>query len=116
MAPNHTPSPGNEFSSGEPHMRMPHLEFIYRIVAEMDPGACPIPNVQGTAVSRLILPIAGGTVRGPHIKGEIVKNSGADWAQRVDSPKVSATTQPPPQPPHTPCPAAHLGHAGAYNG
>lgn len=69
-------------------MRQPHLEFIYRIVAEMDPGASPIPNVQGTAVSRIVLPIAGGTVRGPQIKGEIVKNSGADWAQRIGSPKV----------------------------
>lgn len=88
MAPNHTPSPGNDFTSGEPSMRRPHLEFIYRIVAEMDPGASPIPNVHGSAVSRIILPIAGGTVRGPQIKGEIVKNSGADWAQRIDSPKV----------------------------
>lgn len=88
MPPKHTPSPGNDFSSGEAPMRQPHLEFIYRIVAEMDPGASPIPNVQGTAVSRIVLPIVGGTVRGPKIKGEIVKNSGADWAQRVDSPKV----------------------------
>lgn len=88
MAPNHTPSPGNDFTSGEPPMRRPHLEFIYRIVAEMDPGASPIPNVHGSAVSRIVLPIAGGTVRGPQIKGEIVKNSGADWAQRIDSPKV----------------------------
>lgn len=69
-------------------MRRPHLEFIYRIVAEMDPGASPIPNVHGSAVSRIVLPIAGGTIKGPQIKGEIVKNSGADWAQRIDSPKV----------------------------
>ncbi|KAH8775579.1 hypothetical protein F5883DRAFT_701774 [Diaporthe sp. PMI_573] len=87
MTPNHTPSPGNDFSSGEPPMRQPHLEFIYRIVADMDPGASPIPNVQGTAVTRIVLPIAGGTVRGPQINGEIVKNSGADWAQRIESPK-----------------------------
>ncbi|KKY38370.1 hypothetical protein UCDDA912_g01688 [Diaporthe ampelina] len=53
----------------------------------MDPGASPIPDVHGTAVSRIVLPIAGGTVRGPQINGEIVKNSGADWAQRIDSPK-----------------------------
>lgn len=95
MAPNHAPSPGNDFSSGEPPMRRPHLEFIYRIVAEMDPGASPIPNVQGTAVSRIVLPIAGGTVRGPQINGEIVKNSGADWAQRIDSPKVGIDIPPP---------------------
>lgn len=93
MAPNHTPSPGNDFTSGEPPMRRPHLEFIYRIVAEMDPGASPIPNVHGSAVSRIVLPIAGGTVKGPQIKGEIVKNSGADWAQRIDSPKVGRQSQ-----------------------
>lgn len=83
MPPRHSPSPGNGFSSGEPPMRMPHLEFIYRIVADMDPNSSSIPNVHGTGLSRLILPIVGGTVHGPHITGEIVKNSGADWAQRV---------------------------------
>jgi hypothetical protein len=69
-------------------MRRPHLEFIYRIVADMDPNASLIPKVQGTGISRLVLPIVGGTVRGPQVNGEIVKNSGADWAQRVESPKV----------------------------
>lgn len=88
MAPGHTPSPGNAFSSGEPPMRMPHLELIYRVVALMGPGPGPsssysIPNVHGTGVTRLVLPIAGGTVRGPRISGEIVQNSGADWAQRI---------------------------------
>ena len=73
-------------------MRRPYLEFIYRIVAEMDPGASPIPNVHGTAISRIVLPIVGGTVRGPQINGEIVKNSGADWAQRIESPKVRRHT------------------------
>ncbi|CAN8099174.1 unnamed protein product [Discula destructiva] len=83
--PAHQPSPGNEFSAGELPMRMPHLEFIYRIVAFMDPESSSIPNINNTGVSRLILPIAGGTVRGPHIRGEIVRNSGADWAQRIGS-------------------------------
>lgn len=96
MATKHTPSPGNPFSSGEPPMRMPHLAFIYRIVAYMRPGdgagggTSTIPNVHGTAVTRLVLPIAGGTVRGPRISGEIVPDSGADWAQRIGgSAKVS---------------------------
>lgn len=66
-------------------MRMPHLEFIYRIVAFMDPNSSSIPNVNGTGITRMILPIAGGTVRGPQVNGEIVKNSGADWAQRITS-------------------------------
>lgn len=69
-------------------MRMPHLEFIYRIVAFMDPDSSSIPNVGNTGVSRLILPIRGGTVRGPNIRGEIVRNSGADWAQRFSLSKV----------------------------
>lgn len=64
-------------------MRMPHLEFIYRIVAFMDANSSAIPNVLGNNVSRMILPIADGTVRGPHVNGEIVKNSGADWSQRI---------------------------------
>lgn len=69
-------------------MRMPHLELIYRIVAFMDPNSTSIPNVSNTGLSRLILPICGGTVRGPKINGEIVKNSGADWAQRTNQSKV----------------------------
>lgn len=69
-------------------MRMPHLEFIYRIAALMDPGSTSIPNVHNTGLSRLILPIAGGTVRGPRIKGDIVQNSGADWAQLTSASKV----------------------------
>lgn len=75
-------------------MRMPHLEFIYRIVAFMDPGLTSIPNVHSNGVSRLILPIAGGTVRGPKIKGDIVRNSGADWAQRISSSKVRRLSLP----------------------
>lgn len=65
---------------------MPHLEFLYRIVAVMDPSPTAIsiiPSVQSPDITRLILPIAGGTVRGPQINGEIVKDSGADWAQRI---------------------------------
>lgn len=81
----HTPSPGNAFSTGEPPMRTPHLEFLYRIVAHMGPGPLSvIPNVHGTGITRLVLPIAGGTVRGPRVRGEIVRDSGADWAQRID--------------------------------
>ncbi|KAJ4422772.1 hypothetical protein N0V82_002551 [Gnomoniopsis sp. IMI 355080] len=98
MAPEQVSSPGNGFATGESSMRMPHLEFIYRIVAFMDPGFSSIPNVHNTGLSRLILPIAGGTVRGPKINGEIVRNSGADWAQRISSSKVRMIS-PLPHPP-----------------
>ena len=50
----------------------------------------PIPNVQVTNISRLVLPIGAGTVSGPDIKGCIVPNSGADWAQLIgDEGKVT---------------------------
>jgi hypothetical protein len=64
-------------------MRMPHLEFVYRIVCQMAVNYTTIAAVPDTNISRLVLPIAGGTVSGPDIKGIIVPNSGADWAQVI---------------------------------
>ncbi|KAF4966399.1 hypothetical protein FSARC_5908 [Fusarium sarcochroum] len=88
QADGHVPSPGNAFSPSEadlPKMRMPHLEFIYRIVAEMEKsGVTEIKGVGGTAVTRVVLPIQGGTVNGPQIKGVIVEKSGADWAEVIN--------------------------------
>lgn len=89
MAPPHTPSPGNAFGSGESSMRMPHLEFIYRVVAFMSPNNVVIPDIHSTGVARVILPISGGTVKGPLVNGVIVKDSGADWAQRIRGPRSS---------------------------
>ncbi|KAF4462722.1 hypothetical protein FALBO_10460 [Fusarium albosuccineum] len=72
-------------------MRRPHLEFVYRIVAEMDKeGVSKIKSVDSTSVTRLVLPIRGGSVNGPRIKGIIVDRSGSDWAQVTD-PKKSFT-------------------------
>lgn len=89
----HVPSPGNDYSHSEPSlpkMRMPHLEFIYRIVAEMDKGGvATIEGVDSTDKVRLYLPIEGGTVHGPQIKGIIVHKSGADWAEVMKPGKVS---------------------------
>lgn len=66
-------------------MRMPHLELIYRIAADMAPAShnTAIRDVHGTGVTRLVLPITGGTVRGPRVNGVIVPGSGADWAQSI---------------------------------
>ncbi|EXK23669.1 hypothetical protein FOMG_19569 [Fusarium oxysporum f. sp. melonis 26406] len=66
-------------------MRMPHLEFIYRIVAEMDKGGVTeIKGIDGTAKSRIVPPIQGGYVNGPQIRGVIVEKIGADWAEVID--------------------------------
>ncbi|KAJ3523223.1 hypothetical protein NM208_g12534 [Fusarium decemcellulare] len=90
----HVSSPGNEYSYSEsnaPIMRRPHLEFVYRVVAEMDKeGVSEIKSVDSTSVTRLVLPIRGGSVNGPRINGIIVDRSGADWAQ-VINPKKSFT-------------------------
>ncbi|KAF5983633.1 hypothetical protein FBULB1_3663 [Fusarium bulbicola] len=84
----HVPSPGNDFSPSEvdiPTMRMPYLEFIYRIVTEMDKeGVTEIAGIDGTSKSRVVLPIQGGQVNGPQIKGIIVDKSGADWAEVIN--------------------------------
>ncbi|KAM0081503.1 hypothetical protein ACKRZS_006289 [Fusarium odoratissimum] len=94
----HVPSPGNDFSpsdTGIPAMRMPHLEFIYRIVAEMDKeGVTEIAGIDGTSKSRVVLPIQGGQVNGPQIKGIIVDKSGADWAEVINPNKGIYRTGP----------------------
>lgn len=69
-------------------MRMPHLDFIYRIVCDMDPNVSEIANVDNTGVTRLVLPILSGSVKGPRITGKIVERSGADWAERISPDKV----------------------------
>ncbi|KAK2011932.1 hypothetical protein LZ32DRAFT_692217 [Colletotrichum eremochloae] len=91
--PPHVPSPGNAFSpSGVdvPPMRMPHLNFVYRIVCDMDPNSYEIPNVDSSGITRHVLPILGGSVKGPRIQGKIVERSGADWLQRIHPEKAFA--------------------------
>lgn len=70
-------------------MRAPHLEFVYRLVASMHPtDKYELENLQGTGITRSIGHIHKGTVHGPGIKGEVIENSGADWAQRIHTKKV----------------------------
>lgn len=70
-------------------MRLPHLEHEYRLIADMGSGY-EMPNMRGTGLTRSVGNIAGGTVAGPRITGKVLENSGADWATRVHSKKVSA--------------------------
>lgn len=89
----HVPSPGNDYEPSLPRMRMPHLEFIYRIVAEMDKsGVEAIEGVDSSDKNRLYLPIQGGSVHGPQIKGVILHKSGADWAEVLNPKKVNNLT------------------------
>lgn len=92
--PHHVASPGNAYcpsgsGSAVPSMRMPHLDFVYRIVAEMDAeGISKIRGVNGTSATRVVLPILRGKVSGPRIQGVIVERSGADWAEVFGTDKV----------------------------
>ena len=53
----------------------PQLEFTCRLAVTLD----PIREMgQGRAGQRRIIPITGGLVEGPHLRGRIL-NLGADW-------------------------------------
>lgn len=96
--PTHAPSPGNAFlpiGIAVPPMRMPHLDFIYRIVCDMDSNISEIHNVDKTDITRVVLPILSGSVKGPRIEGKIVERSGADWAERVGVDKVGNSSNRP---------------------
>jgi hypothetical protein len=82
-----TPSPGNALYQDLPPMYAPHMEFVYRMQAKLS-APIDIANMQGTGLSRSIIPIVGGTVRGAQVNGVLVENSGADWAQRVHAKQV----------------------------
>ena len=53
----------------------PKLEFFCALKVKLDPAMVVGETAHGT---RRIVPIIGGTVEGPNIKGEIIKG-GADW-------------------------------------
>ncbi|EMC93718.1 hypothetical protein BAUCODRAFT_141148 [Baudoinia panamericana UAMH 10762] len=75
------PSIGNQYDSIPLQMYVPRLEFVYRLKCEMasenDYVGAPF---DGSNV-RVVMPIIGGTVKGPRISGIIQHRSGADWGQ-----------------------------------
>ena len=58
-----------------PGARLPKFEFVYECDATLEQPLDFGPTVEG---HRRIIPITGGTVRGPRIRGEIL-SGGADW-------------------------------------
>jgi hypothetical protein len=56
-------------------VRLPKLEFVYECDATLTPAVEMGRTVEG---QRRIIPITGGTVRGPKIRGELL-NGGWDW-------------------------------------
>ncbi len=55
--------------------RLPQFEFVYECDATLTPAVEMGKTVEG---QRRIIPITGGTVRGPKIQGELL-NGGWDW-------------------------------------
>jgi hypothetical protein len=55
--------------------RLPRLEFVYECDATLSPAVEMGKTVEG---QRRIIPITGGTVRGPRIRAELL-NGGWDW-------------------------------------
>ncbi|KAF7190938.1 hypothetical protein HII31_08097 [Pseudocercospora fuligena] len=77
------PSPGDAYMSIPLQMKVPHLDFIYRLSCEMAPETHPVGAAFDASHSRVIMPIAGGSVHGPGISASIEMLSGADWGMGV---------------------------------
>jgi hypothetical protein len=58
-----------------PGVRVPKFEFVYECDATLTPAVEMGKTVEG---QRRIIPISGGTVRGPQIRAELL-NGGWDW-------------------------------------
>src|SRR6185503_12405468 len=56
-------------------VRLPKFEFVYECDATLTPAVEMGKTVEG---QRRIIPISGGTVRGPQIRAELL-NGGWDW-------------------------------------
>lgn len=65
------------------------MEFIYRLDCEMAKENHPVGAPFHGTHSRMIMPIVGGTVKGPAINGTIQHMSGADWGTLVTGTGVS---------------------------
>ncbi|KAI5236367.1 hypothetical protein E4T43_08666 [Aureobasidium subglaciale] len=72
-------SPGNAYSDRKFEMRIPSMKFIYRLECEMAKDNHFVGAQAGTSNARVIMPIVGGTVKGPRISAIIENMSGADW-------------------------------------
>ncbi|KAF2220355.1 hypothetical protein BDZ85DRAFT_267618 [Elsinoe ampelina] len=78
-----------EPSDGQQHlplpvaMRVPYMDFVYRMSAEMADTTQPVGAPFNGKYARMIMPIKGGIVKGPNFSGEIVHMSGADWGTTV---------------------------------
>lgn len=81
-------SPEAQFEDLPYEMFRPRLDFIYRLNCEISGANDAVGSPFDAAHTRIVLPIRGGTVKGPAINGIIQPNSGADWATKIDGRNV----------------------------
>lgn len=81
----HPSLPGDSFTPDLPPTLVPHLEHLYRFVADMGAEPVEAPNTSGTGQTISAANMARGVVTGPRVSGKVLENSGADLATRVDS-------------------------------
>ena len=67
--------PGEATSAAPAGARLPKFEFVYECDATLTPAVEMGKTVEG---QRRIIPITGGTIRGPKIRAELL-NGGWDW-------------------------------------
>lgn len=84
-----TTTPGNAYSDRSIEMRTPSMKFIYRLECEMAKDDHVVGAQIGTSNTRVIMPIIGGTVKGPKISAVIEHMSGADWGLVIGRTGVS---------------------------
>lgn len=76
-------SPGNDYLTNGMKMKIPHMEFIYRLDCEMAKENHAVGAPFDGTNSGMIMPIVGGTFKGPQINGTIQQMSGADWGTMI---------------------------------
>lgn len=86
----HSPSPDDSFTPGLPPMLLPHLEHLYRFVADMGGDPVEAPGTRGTGQTISAANMARGIVTGPRVNGKVLENSGTDLATRVDSDRTAS--------------------------
>lgn len=86
----HPPSPGDSFTPELPPALLPHLEHLYRFVADMGGEPVEAPNTRGTGQTISAANMARGVVTGPRVNGKVLDNSGADLATRVESDETAS--------------------------
>ncbi|GIZ48945.1 hypothetical protein CKM354_001198800 [Cercospora kikuchii] len=76
-------SPGHDYLPLPISMKVPHMDFIYRLSCDMAAENHPVGAPFDGSHRRVIMPIEGGSVKGPGISATIQHMSGADWGTQV---------------------------------